>query len=155
VFFQPIQNIQLGGRLSKSQYQYTLQAGDTAELYRLAPVMQEKISKLPGFQGVTSDLQLQNRQVLGDFARDKMAQLRITADNARNVLYSAFGTRQISTIYAPSNDYEVIMEIDPQYQRDPSALSKLYIRSATGQMVPLDAFATIHQGIGPVTVNHQ
>ena len=155
VFFQPIQNIQLGGRLSKSQYQYTLQAGDISELYRLAPVMQDKISKLPGFQDVTSDLQLQNRQVLVDFDRDKMAQLGVTADNARNVLYSAFGTRQISTIYAPSNDYEVIMEIDPQYQRDPSALSKLYIRSPTGQMVPLDAFATIRQGIGPVTVNHQ
>jgi HAE1 family hydrophobic/amphiphilic exporter-1 len=155
VFFQPIQNIQLGGRLSKSQYQYTLQAGDISDLYRLAPVMQDKISKLPGFQDVTSDLQLQNRQVLVDFDRDKMAQLSVTADAARNALYNAFGTRQISTIYAPSNDYEVILEIDPQYQRDPSALSKLYIRSATGQMVPLDAFATIHQGIGPVTVNHQ
>jgi HAE1 family hydrophobic/amphiphilic exporter-1 len=155
VFFQPIQNIQLGGRLSKSQYQYTLQDGDISELYRLAPVMQDKISKLAGFQDVTSDLQLQNRQVLVDFDRDKMAQLGVTADAARNALYSAFGTRQISTIYAPSNDYEVIMEIDPQYQRDPAALSKLYIRSASGQMVPLDAFATIQQGIGPVTVNHQ
>src|SRR5262249_53717995 len=124
VFFQPIQNIQLGGRLSKSQYQYTLQDGDISELYRLAPVMQEKISKLAGFQDVTSDLQLQNRQVLVDFDRDKMGQMGVTADLARNALYSAFGTRQISTIYAPSNDYEVILEIDPQYQRDPSAGSQ-------------------------------
>jgi hydrophobic/amphiphilic exporter-1 (mainly G- bacteria), HAE1 family len=155
VFFQPIQNIQLGGRLSKSQYQYTLQDGDLAELYRLSPIMLDKISKLAGFQDVTSDLQLQNRQVLVDFDRDKMAQLGVTADAARNALYSAFGTRQISTIYAPSNDYEVILEIDPRYQQDPSALSKLYIRSTSGQMVPLDTFATIGQGVGPVTVNHQ
>ncbi|MGH6797930.1 MAG: efflux RND transporter permease subunit, partial [Roseiarcus sp.] len=127
VFFQPIQNIQLGGRLSKSQYQYTLQDGSLDELYRLAPVMQQKIGALPGFQDVTSDLQLRNRQVLVDFDRDKMAQFGITADQARNVLYSSFGTRQISTIYMPSNDYEVILEIDPAYQRDPAALSKLYV----------------------------
>jgi hydrophobe/amphiphile efflux-1 (HAE1) family protein len=155
VFLQPIQNIQLGGRLSKSQYQYTLQGSDLGELYRLAPLMQERIAKLPGFQDVTSDLQLQNRLALVNFDLDKMAQFGVTADLARNALYSAFGTRQISTIYAPSNEYEVILEIDPIYQEDPSALSKLYIRPTTGQMVPLDAFATIGQGVGPVTVNHQ
>jgi HAE1 family hydrophobic/amphiphilic exporter-1 len=161
VFFQPIQNIQLGGRLSKSQYQYTLQDGDIDELYRVAPMLQDRISKLPGFQDVTSDLQLQNRQALIDFDRDKMAQFGITADAARNALYSAFGTRQISTIYAPSNDYEVILEIDPAFQEDPSALSKIYVRATNGpggtggQMVPLDSFATIAPGVGPVTVNHQ
>jgi HAE1 family hydrophobic/amphiphilic exporter-1 len=120
-----------------------------------------KISKLPGFQDVTSDLQLQNRQALVNFDRDKMAQFGVTADAARNALYSAFGTRQISTIYAPSNDYEVILEIDPAYQEDPSALSKIYIRASNapggggGQMVPLDSFTTVLQGVGPVTVNHQ
>jgi len=161
VFFQPIQNIQLGGRLAKSQYQYTLQDGDLDELYRAAPLMLDKISKLPGFQDVTSDLQLQNRQALVNFDRDKMAQFGITADTARNALYSAFGTRQISTIYAPSNDYEVILEIDPAYQEDPSALSKIYVRASNGpsgsagQMVPLDSFASIVPGVGPVTVNHQ
>jgi hydrophobe/amphiphile efflux-1 (HAE1) family protein len=161
VFFQPIQNIQLGGRLAKSQYQYTLQDGDIDELYRMAPIMQERISKLPGFQDVNSDLQLQNRQALVSFDRDKMAQFGITAETARNALYSAFGTRQISTIYAPSNDYEVILEIDPAYQTDPSALSKIYVRATNGpggtggQMVPLDSFATVAPGVGPVTVNHQ
>ncbi len=156
VFFQPIQNIQLGGRLAKSQYQYTLQDGDIDELYRVAPMMQERISKLPGFQDVTSDLQLQNRQARVNFDRDKMAQFGITAEAARNALYSAFGTRQISTIYAPSNDYEVILEIDPAYQTDPSALSKIYVRAGNGgQMVPLDSFATVASGVGPVTVNHQ
>ena len=155
VFFQPIQNIQLGGRLSKSLYQYTLQDGNIDELYRLAPVMQEKIGALPGFQDVTSDLQLQNRQVTVDFDRDKMAQFGLTADQVRNSLYSSFGTRQISTIYMPSNEYEVILESDPAYQKDPSDLSKIYVRAAGGQMVQLDAFATVHEGVGPVTVNHQ
>jgi HAE1 family hydrophobic/amphiphilic exporter-1 len=155
VFFQPIQNIQLGGRLAKSQYQYTLQDGDLDELYRVAPMMLDRITKLPGFQDVTSDLQLQNRQALVNFDRDKMAQFGVTAEAARNALYSAFGTRQISTIYAPSNDYEVILEIDPAYQEDLSALSKIYIRASGGQMVPLDSFTTIASGVGPVTVNHQ
>jgi len=155
VFFQPIQNIQLGGRLAKSFYQYTLQDGDTTELYRLAPIMQEKIAALPGFQDVTSDLQLQNRQVEIAFDRSKMAQFGVTADQARSALYSSFGTRQISTIYRPSNDYEVILEIDPAFQRDPAALGKLYIHSTTGQMVPLSTFATLYESAGPVTVNHQ
>ena len=155
VYFQPIQNIQLGGRLSKSLYQYTLQDGDTDELYRLAPVMEQKIGGLPGFQDVTSDLALHNRQVMVDFDRDKMAQFGLTADQVRNALYSSFGTRQISTIYMPSNEYEVILESDPDYQKDPSDLSKIYVRAASGQMVQLDAFATVRQGVGPVTVNHQ
>ncbi len=155
VYFQPIQNIQLGGRLSKSLYQYTLQDGDIEELYRLAPVMQDKIGALPGFQDVTSDLQLHNRQVMLDFDRDKMAQFGLTADQVRNALYSSFGTRQISTIYMPSNEYEVILESDPAYQQNPSDLSRIYVRAATGQMVQLDAFATVRQSVGPVTVNHQ
>jgi HAE1 family hydrophobic/amphiphilic exporter-1 len=155
VYFQPIQNIQLGGRLSKSKYQYTLQDGDLDELYRLSPMMQQKIAALPGFQDVNSDLQLQSRQAIVDFDRDKMAQFGLTADQVRNALYSSFGVRQISTIYLPSNEYEVILESDPAYQRDPSDLSKIYVRSGTGQMVQLDAFATVRQAVGPVTVNHQ
>jgi HAE1 family hydrophobic/amphiphilic exporter-1 len=155
IFFQPIQNIQLGGRLAKSAYQYTLQDGDSAELYRVAPMMQDKIAALPGFQDVTSDLQLLNRQVEVSMNRDKMAQFGVTAEQVRSTLFSSYGTRQISTIYRPSNDYEVILEIDPAYQLDPVALGKLYIRSATGQMVPLNAFTTFYEAAGPVTVNHQ
>jgi len=155
VFFQPIQNIQLGGRLSKSLYQYTLQDADIDELYRLAPQMEAKIRDLPGFQDVTSDLQLRSRKVFVDLDRNRMALFNLTADQVRSTLYSAFGTRQISTIYTPSNDYQVILEIDPKYQEDPEALAKLYVRSTTGQMVPLDAFATFRHGVGPVTINHQ
>ncbi|HEX7966719.1 MAG TPA: multidrug efflux RND transporter permease subunit [Stellaceae bacterium] len=155
VFFQSLQNIQLGGRLSKSTYQYTIQDGDVDELYRLAPVLQERIGQLPGFQDINSDLQLRNRQAIVDVDRDKAAQLGITLDQVKNTLYSAFGTRQISTIYQPSNDYEVILEVDPRFQRDPTDLSRLYLRAANGQPVPLSAVATVHAGIGPVTVNHQ
>ena len=155
VFFQSLQNIQLGGRLSKSTYQYTIQDGDVDELYRLAPLLQERIGQLPGFQDVNSDLQLRNRQAIVDVDRDKAAQLGITLDQVKNTLYSAFGTRQISTIYQPSNDYQVILEVDPRFQRDPTDLSRLYLRAANGISVPLGAIATLHPGIGPVTVNHQ
>ncbi len=155
VFFQSLQNIQLGGRLSKSTYQYTIQDGDVDELYRLAPLLQERIGQLPGFQDVNSDLQLRNRQAIVDVDRDKAAQLGITLDQVKNTLYSAFGTRQISTIYQPTNDYEVILEVDPRFQRDPTDLSRLYLRAANGISVPLGAIATVHAGIGPVTVNHQ
>ncbi|HKW52686.1 MAG TPA: multidrug efflux RND transporter permease subunit [Stellaceae bacterium] len=155
VFFQSLQNIQLGGRLSKSTYQYTIQDGDVDELYRIAPRLQERISQLPGFQDVNSDLQLRNRQAIVDVDRDKAAQLGITIDQVKNTLYSAFGTRQISTIYQPANDYQVILEVDPRFQRDPTDLSRLYLRAASGISVPLAALATVHSGIGPVTVNHQ
>ncbi|MGE5202131.1 MAG: efflux RND transporter permease subunit [Acidobacteriota bacterium] len=155
VYFQPIQNINLGGRLAKSLYQYTLQDADIGELYRLAPLVEKKLAEQPGFQDVTSDLQLRSRQVRLELDRDKMAQLNITADQTRNALFNSFGQRQISTIYSPSNDYEVILEIDPAYQEDPAALSRLYIRSQSGQLVPLEAFATLSQDVGPVTVNHQ
>jgi HAE1 family hydrophobic/amphiphilic exporter-1 len=155
VYFQPIQNINLGGRLSKSLYQYTLQDADIGELYRLAPQVEKKLAEQPGFQDVTSDLQLRSRQIRLELDRDKMAQLNITADQTRNALFNSFGQRQISTIYSPSNDYEVILEIDPAYQEDPASLSRLYIRSQTGQLVPLEAFATLRQDVGPVTVNHQ
>jgi hydrophobe/amphiphile efflux-1 (HAE1) family protein len=155
VFFQSLQNIQLGGRLSKSTYQYTVQDGDVDELYRLAPLLQERIGQLAGFQDVNSDLQLRNRTAIVDVDRDKAAQLGITVDQVKNNLYSAFGTRQISTIYQPSNDYQVILEVDPHFQRDPTDLSRLYLRAANGISVPLGAIATVHAGIGPVTVNHQ
>src|SRR5229473_1061718 len=143
VFFQSLQNIQLGGRLSKSTYQYTIQDGDVDELYRLAPLLQERIGQLPGFQDVNSDLQLRNRQAIVDVDRDKAAQLGITLDQVKNTLYSAFGTRQISTIYQPSNDYQVILEVDPRFQRDPTDLSRLYLRAANGISVPLGVIASI------------
>ncbi len=155
VFFQPVQNIQLGGLLSKSQYQYTVQSSSFEELYRVAPLLQQRIRQLPGFQDVTSDLQIATRQATLDIDRDKASQLNITADQIRSTLYSTYGTRQISTIYTPTNDYQVILEADPRYQRDPDQLAKLYVRSSTGQLVPLEAFTKVRQTNGPLGINHQ
>jgi len=155
VFLQPLQNINLGGRLAKSAYQYTVQDADLDELYHFAPGMQEKIAQIPGVLDVNSDLQLLNREAVVHIDRDKASQLGITVDQVRSAFYSAFGARQISTIYEPSNDYQVILEVDPRYQQDPSDLSRIYLRSASGQAVPLDAIATVTSALGPVTVNHQ
>jgi hydrophobic/amphiphilic exporter-1 (mainly G- bacteria), HAE1 family len=155
VYFQSLQNIQLGGRLAKSTYQYTIQDGDTEELYRLAPLLQDKIAEIPGFQDVNSDLQLRNRQAVVEVDRDKAAQFGLTIDQVKNALYDAFGTRQISTIYEPTNDYQVIIEVDPNYQRDPTDLSHFFLRAGNGLTMPLSAVAVLRPGIGPVLVNHQ
>jgi HAE1 family hydrophobic/amphiphilic exporter-1 len=154
VFIQQVQNINLG-RLTKSQYQYTLQSGELEELYQWAPKVQARLAELPGFQDVTSDLYLGMRQALVDIDREKAAKLGITAEQVRSTLYSAFGSRQVSTIFTPSNDYAVILEADPRFQQDPAALSRIYVRAASGQLVPLEAFATVKDGVGPLTVSHQ
>jgi HAE1 family hydrophobic/amphiphilic exporter-1 len=155
VFMQPLQNISLGGRLSKSQYQYTVQDSDLDELYHYAPMMQDRIAEVAGVLDVNSDLQLLNREVVVTVDREKASQLGISVDQVRNTFFSAFGTRQISTIQQPSNEYQVIIEVDPRYQRDPSDLSRIYLRSSSGQAVPLNALATVSSAVGPVTVNHQ
>jgi HAE1 family hydrophobic/amphiphilic exporter-1 len=154
-FFQVLQDINLGGRPSQSAYQYTLQDGNTDELYQYAQTMKQRMEQLPGIQDVNSDLQLNNRLALVNVNRDKAAQLGITMDQIRNTFYSAFGARQISTIYEPSNSYEVILEIDKSDQQSPGDLSKIYLKSSSGQAVPLGAVATLGTGAGPVTVNHQ
>jgi hydrophobic/amphiphilic exporter-1 (mainly G- bacteria), HAE1 family len=155
VFMQPVQSINVGGRFSRSQYQYTIQGTDLAELQRLAPEVEAGMRKLPGLQDVTSDLEVDNPQVFVDINREKAAALDVTADAIRDTLYSAFGSRQVATIYTATNDYEVILEVDPRYEQDVSALSSIYVRSSTGQLVPLDAVSTIRRMAGPVTVNHQ
>jgi HAE1 family hydrophobic/amphiphilic exporter-1 len=154
VFMQNPPPIRIGGRLSKSQYQYTLQSTNTEELYRYAPLLAEKMRTLPGFLDVTTDLQLKNPQVNVEIDRDKASMVGVTAEQIEDALYSAYASRPISTIYAATNDYEVIMELEPQYQMDPDALSMLYIRSANGQLVPLNSIATITQVLGPLTINH-
>src|SRR5262249_30493457 len=115
----------------------------------------ERVAQLPGFQDVNSDLQLRNRLAIVSIDRDKAAQLGITVDQVKNTFYNAFGTRQISTIYEPSNSYYVILEIDKAYQQSPDDLSKIYLKSSTGVPVPLATLASITTGIGPMTVNHQ
>ena len=146
--------IRIGGNLTKSPYQYTLQGADTDELYRVAPLLEAKMRTLPGFQDVTSDLQIKNPELDIQIQRDKAATLGVTASQIENVLYDAYGSRQISTIYAPNNEYQVILQLLPQYQADPAALSMLYVRSSSGALVPLSAVASLKQSLGPLTVSH-
>ncbi len=154
VFLQNPPPIRIGGNLSKSQYQFTLQGADTDELYRMAPELEEKIRQLPGFQDVTSDLQLKQPQVRVGIDRDRAAALGVTPARIEDALYTAYGSRQISTIYAPNNQYQVIMEVAPERQQDPAALSALYVRSESGALVPLAGLASFSQDVGPLSVAH-
>ncbi|HTN69509.1 MAG TPA: efflux RND transporter permease subunit [Methylomirabilota bacterium] len=164
--------IRIGGRLSRSVYQYTLQSPNAAELYRFAPQLETKIRERSEFQDVNSDLQLNNPQVQISIDRDKAASLGLTAQGVspqqiQNTFYTAYGSRQISTINTPTNQYQVIMELDPKYQQDPSVLSLLYIRPSnsntssqsatqanTTPMIPLNAVASLTSSVGPLSVNH-
>jgi len=147
--------IQVGGRLSKSLYQYTIQGPDIDQLYKYAPILAEKMKGIPGLIDVTTDLQLTNPQVNVSIDRDKASILGVTADQIERGLGAAYGSRQISAIYAPTNQYQVILELLPQYRRDPEALKMLYIRSmTTGQLVPINTVAKLTPDVGPLTVNH-
>ena len=154
IFLQNPPPVRIGGQLTKSQYQFTLQGPDIDELYRKAGDFEAKLRELPQLQDVTSDLQIKNPQVNIEINRDRASVLGVTADQIENALYSAYGSRQISTIYAPNNQYAVILEVDPRYQTDPAALSMLYVRSSNNQLVPLNAVARLSRGVGPLSVNH-
>jgi hydrophobic/amphiphilic exporter-1 (mainly G- bacteria), HAE1 family len=146
--------INIGGRLTKGLYQYTLQSPNTQELYRSALLLESKLRTLPELQDVSSDMQIKNPQININIDRDKATTLGVTAGQIENALYTAYGSRQVSTIYAPNNQYQVIMELQPEYQRDPASLSLLNIRSKTGQLVLLDSVARISNNVGPMVVNH-
>jgi HAE1 family hydrophobic/amphiphilic exporter-1 len=153
-FLQNPPAIQIGGRVTKAQYQYTMQGADIKELYHWAPIVEGKLRDLPGLQDVTSDLQISNPEVWVEIDRDKALALGISAEQMETALYNAYGSRQVSTIYAPTNQYQVILEVEPQYQLDPSSLSMLYVRSASGRLVPFDTVAKLSRKTGPLTVNH-
>jgi HAE1 family hydrophobic/amphiphilic exporter-1 len=154
VYLQNPPPIRIGGQLTKAQYQFTLQDPDTKELYRVAPQLEQKMRGLASLQDVNSDLQLKNPQVQVTIDRDKAAALGVTPNAVETALYTAYGSRQISTIYAPTNEYQVIMELLPEYQSDPSALPLIYVRSSSGALVPLSAVATLTQDLGPLTIQH-
>ena len=154
--FVPIQNFNLNaGRLARAQYQYTMQSGDLATLFAAVPKILEQFRKTPELRDVTSDLQIANPQIVVDLDREKAANLGVTSDQVRQTLYNAFGSRQISTIYTASTDYAVILEANRDYQSDPAALSRLFIKNSTGQNVPLEAVANIRRNIGPLSINRQ
>jgi HAE1 family hydrophobic/amphiphilic exporter-1 len=154
VYPQVLPTIRIGGQLTKAVYQYTLQDGDLQELYHWAPILFEKLRALPGLQDVNSDLQITSPQIVVNIDRDRAGALGVTPDQIESALGAAYGSKQVSTIYTPSNQYWVMLEVDPRYQRDPTALSRLYIRSGTGRLIPLDAVATMTPGLGPLTVQH-
>jgi HAE1 family hydrophobic/amphiphilic exporter-1 len=154
VFMQVPPAIQIGARSSKSLYQYTLQAPDIVALDSAAKRMEAKMRGIAQIQDVTSDLQIANPQVVVDIDRDRAASLGVNATQIESALYDAYGSRQVSTIYTPNNQYMVVMELLPQFQQDINALRMLYIRSDKGDLVPLSAVATLTQNVGPLAITH-
>ncbi|MBF0215116.1 MAG: efflux RND transporter permease subunit, partial [Magnetococcales bacterium] len=154
-FMQNLPAIRIGTRLTKSQYQFTLQGTDTAELFHWAEQVEKNLQQLPGFLNVTSDMQLAKPQALIEIDRDKAATLGITPERLEKTLYAAFGPKQISTIYAPSNQYALLLELDDTFKTDPSMLSLLHVRGANNTLIPLDAVAHISRSVGPASISHQ
>jgi HAE1 family hydrophobic/amphiphilic exporter-1 len=151
----PLQNLRIGSRSGAAAYQYTLTSVDQAELYEDAQRLIERVKAAPAFADVTSDLTLGARQLRLDIDRDGLARFGLTMDVVRSTLYSAFGSRQIATVYTPSNDYQVIMETDRTLSLDPGVLSKIYVQSNTGQQIRLDSIASVTLAPGPVSVARQ
>ena len=183
VYFQNVQNINITGRISKSEFQYTLQSSDTETLYRVAPEMRDKVAKIDGLRDVTTDLYIKNPQMTIEVDREQAAVYGVTVDQIRQELFNAFGSRQVATIYTPSNDYQVILESLPEFQADPSSLSKIFLKTnvnttgggatvapgaaaapgggvggvgtLSGPSIPLSAVTRIVPTVGPLQVNHQ
>jgi HAE1 family hydrophobic/amphiphilic exporter-1 len=155
VFFQNVQNLNITGRVSKSEYQYSLQSSDTVALFKVAPEMREKIAKIPGVRDVATDLYIKNPQMVVEIDREKAGVYGITIDQIRQEMFNAFGARQVATIYTPTNDYQVILESKPEFMTDISALSRIYLKTATGVSVPLESVTKLVPGVGPLLVNHQ
>ncbi len=155
VFFQPVQNISIGGFVSKSQYQYSLQSADTAVLYETAPRLQDILAELPQLRDVTSDLQITNPQLTIDVDHDKLRAMGVNDAELRNVLYTSFGTREVGTLYTATNQFPIITEVEPRFQRDASDLSRVFLRGSGGQVIPFDSVATVRRTVGPLQVAHQ
>ena len=156
-FMQPVQNIQLGGRQSKSLYQYTMQGTDLPSLYAWSDKMLSALQADKRFQDVTSDLQIKSLQATVMVDQQKAASLNIGYDDIRQTLYAAFGESQVASLYKPSNDYEVILEVAPEFQQSPEDIGKLYVRSSSNpnNLVPLAAVATVSRGQSALAINHQ
>ncbi len=169
-FFSNPPPINIGGRTGNGQYQYTMQGSDRDELYRVAAEMEGKFRAIPGIIDVSTDLQLKSPRIRIEIDRDKAAELNISAQQIESTLADAFGANQASTIYTDTDEYWVILELDPRHQMDPAALSTLYVRPSTqpqgakassgasaspGGLVPISAVSKLSRGVGPLTINHQ
>src|SRR6058998_882402 len=153
-FLQNPPPITINGQFTTSVYQMTLQSVNLKDIYEWTPKLTNKLRTLPGFVDVNSDLLIASPQVTVNIDRDRALSLGITPEQIQNALYSSYGDRQVTYIYAPANQYSVILEVQPQYQRSPDALQKIYVRSGKGQLVPLDEVATVTRTVGPLSVNH-
>jgi hydrophobic/amphiphilic exporter-1 (mainly G- bacteria), HAE1 family len=176
VYFQNVQNINITGRISKSEYQYTLQSSDTQLLYDIAPKLRDRIAEIGGLRDVTADLYIKNPQMTVEVDREKSAVYGVTIDQIRQELFNAFGARQVATIYTPTNDYQVILESQPRFQADPSQLQNIFVKTnvaggagtgtgpgagvngngiPSGTAIPLSAVTRVVPAVGPLQVNHQ
>ena len=148
-------SIRVGGRLSNAEYQYTLQDLDLEKLNEWAEIMRLEMRKLPGFQDVTSDLQIKSPTVMVEIDRDRAATLGVDARSIEAVLAAAFGSRKISTIYTDSAQYPVVMEVDPDYQRSAEGLSRLFVTAANGKQIRLESVTKVRNEVAPLAINHQ
>ena len=153
-FFTNPPLVRIGGQNSRSLYQFTLQAADLPTLYRASADFELRMHDIPEIEDINSDLQVASPQVSLDLDRDRASALGITANQVESALYSSFGARQISTIYAPTNDYQVIMELLPEFQKDSNAMHLLYLRSSTGKLIPLDSVVHPRNSVGPLQISH-
>ncbi len=153
-FLQNPPTVTIGGQVTKSLYQFTLSSPNREELYKASKTLLEKVKELPGVADVASDMQVDNPEIHLTVNRDKCSGLGLTMQQVEDALSSAYATRQISTMYTPSNQYWVIIEVMPRFYRDPAVLKQLFLRSSTGKLVPLDTIAQIETGVGPLLVNH-
>ncbi|MCX5795251.1 MAG: efflux RND transporter permease subunit [Elusimicrobia bacterium] len=147
--------ITVGGKSTNAQWQYVLQSSNLDDLYRVTPVMVDKMRAVPGLTDVSSDLQLRRPKLRIHVDRDKASSLGVSLQALQDTFYSAFGSRYVSTIYGESNEYYVILELDPQFMQDPAAIGRIYLRSKTGDLVPLSTISRIEATVSPVAVNHQ
>jgi len=155
LFGQARQDVQIGAKVSKTQYQYTLQDPDVAELFKWAPIVLARLSTLPELQDVTGDLQASAPRMMLKIDRDVLGRLGITPQSVDDTLYDAFGQRQVATIFTQLDEHHVILEVEPRYQEDSAALDRLYVRATSGQMVPLSALTRFESSVAPLTINHQ
>ncbi|HEY5075745.1 MAG TPA: efflux RND transporter permease subunit, partial [Pyrinomonadaceae bacterium] len=153
-YLQNPPSINVGGQSSRSLYQVTLQASNTTDLYDNVGLLEKKMRDLSTIQDVNSNLQINTPQINVDIDRKQAAALGVTVQQVESALGDSFGSRQISTIYTPTNEYQVILEVKPEFQQDPSALGRLYIHSSSGRLVPLSAVARFSRNVGPLLVNH-
>jgi hydrophobe/amphiphile efflux-1 (HAE1) family protein len=154
-FMQAGQDINVGGRLSKTLYQYTLTSTDSEELNHWAPIIEQQMAKLPGLQDVTSDQQIASPHITVEIDRDTASRLGLSLSLIDQTLYDAFGQRQVATIYTSATQYKVVLEVMPEFQTGQGALSRIYVTGANGAQVPLSTVAKFTTKTAPLTVNHQ